>query len=133
MKKKLLIAFIALIVIAGIGGALGSDEEPENAATEEVTEEIDTKEIIVKHFEDNRFMEVDDVFSDEVHITCEGSDQEAVEAGISLYSNTLAQKLSDHTDTLTLIYALPKLNNVLEVKYEKQGGELVQVKWEYDI
>lgn len=136
MKKRyIVIIVIAALAILGLLFPTDDSSSLEESTTEESA--VDLESIIAEHFADNNLIKVDHITAGkniEVALELDTSDKDAADAGISLHSDSLAKKLSAYdVDSLSLIWALPSLANVCQVDYERQGSELVQTKYEYDI
>lgn len=134
MKKKTILIIVVVVLALG---AIFSALEPKEEAVEQAEPEVDITALIKEHFQENNLIDVDHITKGqdiEVALSLDTDDKDAAEAAISLYSNSLAKKLSAHDVTsLSLLWALPSLSNVCEAKYEKQGEELVQTSFKYDV
>lgn len=138
MKKRyIVIIVIAALAILGLLFPTDDSSSPEAPAESSEESEVDLESIIAEHFADTNLIKVDHITAGkniEVALELDTSDKDAADAGISLHSDSLAKKLNAYdVDSLSLIWALPSLSNVCQVDYERQGSELVQTKYEYDI
>lgn len=127
MRKIILFILATVLLLTSCGGA-----------TKEDTTNAEIKKIVEEHFDGRGLLTLDEVSiigeSVEVHADYSDPDKENIDAVAYLVSETLAKKLNSYPVTsLDIIYACPKISNVLEAKYNKDGDALVQVSYEFDV